>query len=95
MLTKDSDNMVTLYDILKAIKVEDLGKIDFDEEVNKRNQRVYIPSWFTVDLKIGLPTIVLDESDCFSAWVSAEGGLPDYVEAGSSDLKVRDKREKN
>lgn len=89
ILTKDSDNNVALYDVLKVIKVEDLGNIDFDEEVNKRNQRVYIPNWFTVDLKIGMPTIVLDEVDCFAAWVSAEGGLPDYVEAGSSDLKVR------
>ncbi|KAG4077089.1 hypothetical protein HA402_016076 [Bradysia odoriphaga] len=88
ILTKDSDNNVALYDVLKVIKVEDLGTVDFDEEVNKRNQRVYIPNWFTVDLKIGMPTIVLDEVDCFAAWVSAEGGLPDYVEAGSSDLKL-------
>lgn len=89
ILTKDSENNVALYDVLKVIKVEDLGNVDFDEEINKRNQRVYIPNWFTVDLKIGMPTIVLDEVDCFAAWVSAEGGLPDYVEAGSSDLKVK------
>lgn len=38
------------------VKVEDLGKVDFDEEVNKRNQRVYIPNWFTVDLKTGVNT---------------------------------------
>lgn len=36
-----------------------------------------------------MPTIVLgqDEVDCFAAWVSAESGLPEHVEAGS-DLKV-------
>lgn len=40
ILTKDSDNNVALYDVLKVIKVEDLGNVDFDEEVNKRNQKV-------------------------------------------------------
>lgn len=36
-----------------------------------------------------MPTIVLgqDEVDCFAAWVAAEAGLPEDVEAGS-DLKV-------
>lgn len=42
------------------------------------SQRVYVPSWFTVDLKTGMLTIHLgqDENDCLSAWVSArETGL--------------------
>lgn len=89
MLTRDTDQNVALYDVLKVAKVQDLGKIDFDEETKKRNQRIYIPNWFTVDLKTGMPTIVLsqDEVDCFAAWVSAEQGLPEHVEQGS-DLKV-------
>lgn len=45
---------MALYDVLKVVKVNDLGPVDFDEEVKKRNQRVYIPNWFTVDLKIGV-----------------------------------------
>ena len=39
---------------------------------------VYVPNWFTVDLKPGMLTIHLgqDENDCLSAWVSArETGL--------------------
>ena len=39
---------------------------------------VYVPNWFTVDLKTGMLTIHLgqDENDCLSAWVSArETGL--------------------
>lgn len=41
-------------------------------------QMVYVPNWFTVDLKTGMLTIHLgqDENDCLSAWVSArEAGL--------------------
>merc|ERR1719391_1166578 len=78
ILTKDTDNRVSLYDVLKAQRVEDLGIRDFDEEVKRRSQMVYVPSWFTVDLKTGMLTIHLgqDENDCLSAWVSArETGL--------------------
>eukprot|EP00095_Tigriopus_kingsejongensis_P000390 maker-scaffold19_size710362-snap-gene-0.20 protein:Tk00390 transcript:maker-scaffold19_size710362-snap-gene-0.20-mRNA-1 annotation:"wd repeat-containing protein 48" len=78
VVTKDTDSNVGLYDILKAQKVKDLGPVDFDEEVKRRHQMVYVPNWFTVDLKTGMLTIHLgqDENDCLSAWVSArETGL--------------------
>ena len=54
IITKDTESNVAVYDVLKVIKEEDLGNVDFDEEFRKRNQIVYIPNWFTVDLKIGL-----------------------------------------
>ena len=39
IITKDTDNRVSLYDVLKAQRVEDLGpNIDFDEEVKRRSQ---------------------------------------------------------
>ena len=38
ILTKDTDNRVSLYDVLKAQRVEDLGIRDFDEEVKRRSQ---------------------------------------------------------
>ena len=37
-MTKDTDNRVSLYDVLKAQRVEDLGIRDFDEEVKRRSQ---------------------------------------------------------
>jgi len=78
ILTKDTDNSVALYDVLKARKVEDLGQVDYDQEKERRSQMVCVPSWFTVDLKTGMLTIHLGqgENDCLSAWVSArEAGL--------------------
>jgi len=89
MLTQDSEDNVQLYDVLKVIKVEELGKVDFEKEIERRNQTLYVPNWFSVDLKTGMPTIVLgqDEIDCFSAWVSAEAGLPEKSDLGP-DLKV-------
>ncbi|XP_046396386.1 WD repeat-containing protein 48 [Ischnura elegans] len=78
IITKDTEENVAIYDVLKACKVEDLGKVDFEEEVKKRFRMVYVPNWFSVDLKTGMLTIHLgqDENDCFSAWVSSrDAGL--------------------
>lgn len=74
VLTKDTENNVAVYDVLKAVKVTDLGPVDLDEEFNRRNKMVHVPNWFNVDLKTGMLTIHLaqDENDCFSAWVSAK-----------------------
>ncbi|XP_043462257.1 WD repeat-containing protein 48 [Leptopilina heterotoma] len=88
VLTKDTEENVSLYDVLKASKVEELGHVDFDQEVKNRNKIVFVPNWFNVDLKTGMLTIHLgqDENDCFSAWVSAkETGL---AEDDAVDQKV-------
>lgn len=56
IITKDTESNVAIYDVLKVIKKENLGKVNFEEQLQKLNQRVYIPNWFTVDLKIGVST---------------------------------------
>ena len=38
ILTKDTDSHVAMYDVLKAQRVEDLGKVDFDQETKNRSQ---------------------------------------------------------
>lgn len=34
--------------------MEDLGRVDFEQECKKRNKVVYVPNWFNVDLKTGV-----------------------------------------
>ncbi|KAI0242860.1 WD repeat-containing protein 48 [Lamellibrachia satsuma] len=72
ILTKDTDENVALWDVLTAKKVEDLGCVDFEEEIKKRTKMIYVPNWYTVDLKTGMLTLHLEESDCFAAWVSSK-----------------------
>jgi WD repeat-containing protein 48 len=75
-VTKDTENNVDIYDILKGQKVSNHGKTDIDVVVKDHFKKVFVPSWFSVDVKSGLLEITLDESDVFSAWVSAkEAGL--------------------
>ena len=38
IVTKDTDSNVAVYDVLKAQKVEDLGRVDFEDEVKKRQE---------------------------------------------------------
>ncbi|KAF6021880.1 WDR48 [Bugula neritina] len=84
VITKDSKSNVDIYDVLSARLVENLGPVSLEEEIKKRTQTVFVPNWFTVDLKIGLLTIHLDESDCFAAWRSAkEANLEENI-----DIKV-------
>ncbi|KAH9527404.1 WD repeat-containing protein 48 [Dermatophagoides farinae] len=85
IITKDNDNNVAIYDVLKACKVEDLGKTDFEAEIKRRFKMVYVPNWFSVDLKMGMLTIHLEEPDCFSAYVSARDFGLQAIGTGSSD----------
>ncbi|KAF7281811.1 WD repeat-containing protein 48 homolog [Rhynchophorus ferrugineus] len=85
VLTEDSNGNVALYDILRAQKVEDLGPVNYQNELKTRNSErlVYVPNWFNMDLKTGMLTIHLgqDEVDCFSAWVSTkDAGILDHPE---------------
>ena len=36
---------------------ETLGKVDFDAEIQKRFQKLFVPHWFTVDIKIGVRSV--------------------------------------
>jgi WD repeat-containing protein 48 len=73
ILTRDTNDTVSLYDVLEARKVEDIGSgVDFEAEVKKRSIKTFVPNWFSVDLKTGMLSIVLEDPECFSAWVSAK-----------------------
>ncbi|CAH8608272.1 unnamed protein product [Schistosoma guineensis] len=76
ILTKDNEGIVAIYDVLKASMIECLGVVSFEEEIKKREKLIYVPNWFIVDLKCGMPIIHLDEGDCLSAYINAsDAGL--------------------
>ncbi|VDP21029.1 unnamed protein product [Soboliphyme baturini] len=84
VLAKDTENNISLWDVLRARKVEDYGAVNFEQKVKESFKMLFVPNWFTVDLKTGMLQITLDESDCFSAWVSAkDAGLGN----AASDVK--------
>ncbi|CAI7995694.1 WD repeat-containing protein 48 [Geodia barretti] len=85
VLTRDSNGHVQLWDILHAVKAAGLGEVDLEEEVSRRKSPLYIPNWFSVEIKTGMLNIRLSESDCFSAWVM---GANVKLDTATPDLKL-------
>uniref|UniRef100_A0A0X3QA96 WD repeat-containing protein 48 n=2 Tax=Schistocephalus solidus TaxID=70667 RepID=A0A0X3QA96_SCHSO len=76
IVTRDAGNQVCIYDVLQAKIVQNLGVVNFDDVVKEREKLIYVPSWFTVDLRCGFPIIHLDPSDALAACITAkEAGL--------------------
>merc|ERR1712136_543051 len=80
ILTEDTSNKVAVYDVLTARKVEDLGHVNFEEEVIKREKITYVPNWFSVDINLGMVSIRLEDPECFQAWNTAKDveGFEEY-----------------
>lgn len=70
IVTKDSDENVNVWDVLQARKLEALGKENYENAIKVRQRFISVPNWFTVDLKLGVLTINLDESEWQSAWIN-------------------------
>lgn len=70
IVTKDTDENVSVWDVLQAKRTESLGKEDYEHTIKQRQRFINIPNWFTVDLKLGLLTISLDENEWYSAWIN-------------------------
>ncbi|VDL97961.1 unnamed protein product [Schistocephalus solidus] len=54
IVTRDAGNQVCIYDVLQAKIVQNLGVVNFDDVVKEREKLIYVPSWFTVDLRCGV-----------------------------------------
>ncbi|KAM7273644.1 hypothetical protein ACFE04_028308 [Oxalis oulophora] len=67
VLTKDTADSVKLWEITRGIVVEDYGTVSFEEKKEKLFEMVSIPSWFTVDTRLGNLSVHLDTPQCFSA----------------------------
>jgi hypothetical protein len=70
IVTKDSDECVCVWDVLQARRSESLGKENYENAIKVRQRFISIPNWFTVDLKLGVLTINIDESDWQAAWIN-------------------------
>ncbi|CAI0384395.1 unnamed protein product [Linum tenue] len=87
LLTKDTAGSVKLWEITKGVIVEDYGKVPFDEKKEQLFEMVSIPSWFTVDTRLGCLSVHLDTPQCFSAEMySADLSIPGKAEDDKVNL---------
>ncbi|KAK1288123.1 hypothetical protein QJS10_CPB19g00624 [Acorus calamus] len=84
VLTKDTMGSVKLWEITKGIVVEDFGKVSFEEKKAELFEMVSVPAWFTMDTRLGSPSIHLESPQCF--W--AEMYATDFNPGASEDVKI-------
>jgi len=76
VLTKDTADQVSLWDITKCTKLEDYGSVNFEEKIKEMTELISVPNWFAIDTKVGSITIHLDYPNCFNAELYAvDAGL--------------------
>ncbi|KAH7435528.1 hypothetical protein KP509_06G068400 [Ceratopteris richardii] len=67
VLTKDALGFVKLWEITKGAVIEDFGEVPFEEKEKELFEMVSIPSWFTIDTRLGSISVHLETPQCFSA----------------------------
>ena len=88
VITIDIDDNVSMYDIIKCTKLENLGKVDFEEVILKHNPQQWVANWCTIDTKSGDITVHIDEGKCLEAEIYYED-----VKSNSVDfVKYEDQR---
>ncbi|CAD5217869.1 unnamed protein product [Bursaphelenchus xylophilus] len=86
VVTRDTENNIHIWDILQGKKISNEGKRNMEDVIKENFKKVFVPSWFSVNVKSGLLEITLDESDVFSAWVSAKEASDRNEETESKPL---------
>ncbi|XP_076935189.1 uncharacterized protein LOC143601760 [Bidens hawaiensis] len=81
VLTKDNVGSVKLWEITRGVVIENYGQVPFEKKKEELFEMVSIPSWFTVDSRLGNLSVHLDTPQCFSA------------EMYSNDLQIAEKPE--
>ncbi|CAN1167976.1 WD repeat-containing protein 48 [Linum perenne] len=87
VLTKDTAGSVKLWEITKGVIVEDYGKVPFDEKKEQLFEMVSVPSWFTMDTRLGCLSVHLENPQCFLAEMySTDLCIPDKAEDDKINL---------
>eukprot|EP00730_Choanoeca_flexa_P018333 TRINITY_DN8907_c0_g1_i2.p1 TRINITY_DN8907_c0_g1~~TRINITY_DN8907_c0_g1_i2.p1 ORF type:complete len:676 (+),score=143.77 TRINITY_DN8907_c0_g1_i2:223-2250(+) len=68
VLTKNSEGVVQLWNILRGEVVDTYPDESIDDVRKSFATTAAYPSWFSVDHKLGCLTIHLEQSSCFKAW---------------------------
>ncbi|KAF9930100.1 hypothetical protein FBU30_000850 [Linnemannia zychae] len=69
VVTEDKCGEIALWDLIKCVQLETFTGKKLEEVVNELNTIESVPSWCTIDTRIGALTVHLDEGRCFDAEV--------------------------
>ncbi|CAA2969292.1 WD repeat-containing 48-like [Olea europaea subsp. europaea] len=83
VLTKDTTGSVKLWEITRGVVIENYGEVSFEQKKEDLFEMVSIPSWYSVDSRLGSLSVHLETPQCFSA------------EMYSADLNIAGKPEED
>ncbi|KAG0087351.1 hypothetical protein BGZ92_007409, partial [Podila epicladia] len=69
VVTEDKCGEIALWDLIKCVQLETFIGRKLDDVVNELNTVESVPTWCTIDTRIGALTVHLDEGRCFDAEV--------------------------
>ncbi|KAI1318451.1 hypothetical protein EDD11_006535 [Mortierella claussenii] len=69
VVTEDKCGEVALWDIIKCVQLDTFSGRKLEDVVNELNTVESVPTWCTIDTRIGALTVHLDEARCFDAEV--------------------------
>ncbi|KAF9192874.1 hypothetical protein BGZ51_004637 [Haplosporangium sp. Z 767] len=69
VVTEDKCGEVALWDLVKCVQLETFPGRKLNDVVNEINTIESVPTWCTIDTRIGALTVHLDEARCFDAEV--------------------------
>lgn len=67
VLTKDAAGVVKLWEITRGAVIADFGEVSFEDKEKDLFEMVSVPTWFTMDTRLGCISVHLDMPQCFSA----------------------------
>ncbi|KAI9265919.1 WD40-repeat-containing domain protein [Sporodiniella umbellata] len=88
VLTKDSDGVVALWDLIKFVQIRSFGKTSLEQAAQHINSLESSPAWCTVDTKIGVITVQLHESSCFDCELYIDETEIDEEYKASTDQRL-------
>ena len=84
VLTQDSEGAVVKWSVLTGGVAKDYGPGDFEAILEQVQPQVSVASWFSVDCKMGVLTILLQSPKCFACEVYAR----DFIPGANEELKM-------
>ncbi|KAF9425093.1 hypothetical protein BGZ94_007855 [Podila epigama] len=69
VVTEDKCGEIALWDLIKCVQLETFTGRKLEEVVKELNTVESVPTWCTIDTRIGALTVHLDEARCFDAEV--------------------------
>ncbi len=57
--------------VVQARKIADLGRVNMEDVATNRQERYYVPNWFSVEIKTGVSVVCLPSSKSLAIPITA------------------------